>query len=195
MSAAGILACGAAVSCRRWTRSRASNISTSCGCGGFVSRCCAAPTPRQRSRLDPGRIGAMHVSADGSLMRAAAAGKTADLARDLDPAGGGGGPVRRLLDALVQHAPGAMPVAQCARSARRGARAACAAARNPVARRVRRWRRSICMYTPPRVATAVRASGRLRVPLARWQAAECRGLTTLVPHARCAFPTRMRAVC
>ena len=58
------------------------------------------------------RLAAMHVSADGSLLRAAQAGKVADLARELDPARGGGGPVRRLLDLLVERAPAAVPVTQ-----------------------------------------------------------------------------------
>ena len=57
------------------------------------------------------RVAHMHVSADASLVRAAQAGKLADFARDLDPARGGGGPVRRLLETLIEHAPAALPVA------------------------------------------------------------------------------------
>jgi protein-L-isoaspartate O-methyltransferase len=60
--------------------------------------------------LHPKRIGEMHVSADPSLLRAAEAGKVGDLARALDPANGENGPVRMLLDALVQGSPGATRV-------------------------------------------------------------------------------------
>lgn len=51
------------------------------------------------------RLASMQVGADPSLLRAAEAGKVGDFARGLDPAGGGGGPVRALLDALVASAP------------------------------------------------------------------------------------------
>jgi len=57
------------------------------------------------------RVATMHVSADASLVRAAQAGKLANFARDLDPARGGGGPVRRLLETLVERSPAALPVA------------------------------------------------------------------------------------
>jgi len=58
------------------------------------------------------RVGTMHVSADGSLLRSAAAGKLADLTRDLDPPHGGGGPVRALLESLIHHSPSACSVAE-----------------------------------------------------------------------------------
>ena len=58
------------------------------------------------------RMGAMHVSADPSLQRSAAAGKLAELARDLDPAHGGGGPVRAMLEALLQQSPASYSVAE-----------------------------------------------------------------------------------
>ncbi|MEP6678023.1 MAG: class I SAM-dependent methyltransferase [Betaproteobacteria bacterium] len=61
--------------------------------------------------LKPQRLLRMHVAADPSLLRAAEAGKVAELARGLDPAGAGGGPVRMLLDALVESAPASTPVA------------------------------------------------------------------------------------
>ena len=57
------------------------------------------------------RVGAMHAAADPSLLRAAAEGKVAQIARDLDPAAGGGGPVRKLLEALVAQSPATLPVA------------------------------------------------------------------------------------
>ena len=47
------------------------------------------------------RLGSMHVSATFELARAAAAGGIHKLARKVDPAAGGGGPVRKLLDELV----------------------------------------------------------------------------------------------
>jgi len=61
--------------------------------------------------LRPERFASMHAAADPSLLRAAEAGKVGELARALDPAGGGDGPVRRLLDALVAAAPASRPVA------------------------------------------------------------------------------------
>ena len=60
--------------------------------------------------MHPQRVAAMHASADPSLLRAAAAGKVTELARGLDPVQGGGGPVRTLLDTLVQRSPAASPV-------------------------------------------------------------------------------------
>ncbi len=57
------------------------------------------------------RLGRMHASASGALLRAAAAGKVAELARGLATATGGDGPVRAMLDMLVLHAPSACPVA------------------------------------------------------------------------------------
>jgi protein-L-isoaspartate O-methyltransferase len=60
--------------------------------------------------LDPQRLLRMHASADPSLMRAAEAGNVADLARVLDPARGGEGPVRALLDALVAAWPASVAV-------------------------------------------------------------------------------------
>ncbi len=57
------------------------------------------------------RFCGMHAAASAPLVQAAAEGKVADLARGLDPAGGGGGPVRDILDMLVRQAPAACPVA------------------------------------------------------------------------------------
>jgi len=57
------------------------------------------------------RVGAMHVSADPSLKRAAEAGKVADLARGLEPSASGQTSARALLDTLIQGAPAAFPVA------------------------------------------------------------------------------------
>ena len=69
---------------------------------------CRADAPIRA--LDPHRLRAMHASADPSLVRAAEAGKVADLARGLDPAGAGGGPVRALLDALLAAWPASIAV-------------------------------------------------------------------------------------
>src|SRR2546421_379921 len=57
------------------------------------------------------RVRTMCVSAAPELARTAAAGGVHKLARMLDPAAGGGGPVRRLLDALVANQPAAYLVA------------------------------------------------------------------------------------
>ena len=59
----------------------------------------------------PERIGAMHASTDAALLRAANEGKVGELARGLDPAGGSHGPIRAVLDRLVQDAPAACAVA------------------------------------------------------------------------------------
>ncbi len=71
---------------------------------------------RTEARIDPTaraeRIGAMHVSADGSLLRAQSAGKVGELAADLDPARGDQGPARALLDLLVARSPAAVAVAE-----------------------------------------------------------------------------------
>jgi SAM-dependent methyltransferase len=60
------------------------------------------------------RVRAMHVSAHVALGSAVAAGGVHKLARTLDPAGGGGGAVRKLLEALVAHQPAAYAVATLA---------------------------------------------------------------------------------
>jgi protein-L-isoaspartate O-methyltransferase len=60
--------------------------------------------------VDPRQVLGLHASADPSLVRAAEAGKVADLARALDPAGAGEGPVRALLDGLVGIAPASIAV-------------------------------------------------------------------------------------
>jgi hypothetical protein len=57
------------------------------------------------------RFRGMHAAASASLVQAAAEGKVAELARGLDPAGGGGGPIRDLLDMLVRQVPATCPVA------------------------------------------------------------------------------------
>jgi len=135
--------------------------------------------------LDPAHIGAMHVSADGSLLRAAAAGKVADLARDLDAAAGGGGPARRLLDALVKQAPAAMPVAQ--------ARDLLADARESHARPLETVLRDAYVggvvnlhIHPPQVA-AVAGERPIASLLARWQARHAEDITTLI-HTRVRIP-------
>jgi protein-L-isoaspartate O-methyltransferase len=57
------------------------------------------------------RVRAMHVSASPELVRAAATGGIHKLARRLDPAAGGGGPVRKLLDAIVADQPATYEIA------------------------------------------------------------------------------------
>ena len=63
------------------------------------------------SATGPQGVGAMHVSAAWELTRAAAAGDVHKVARRLDPAGGGGGPVRKLLDEIAARQPAALAVA------------------------------------------------------------------------------------
>ena len=71
---------------------------------------------RENAPRDPAshlaRVMTMHVAADPSLLRAATEGKVAQLARGLDPAAGGGGPVRKVLEALVARSPAALPIAE-----------------------------------------------------------------------------------
>ena len=57
------------------------------------------------------RVRAMHVSASMTLTGAEATGGVHKLARKLDPAAGGGGAVRKLLDALVANQPAAYEIA------------------------------------------------------------------------------------
>ena len=71
---------------------------------------CRQDAPIDRS-MAPARFDAMHVGADASLLRAAVAGKVAELAAGLDPAGGGQGATRALLEALIAAAPAVMPMA------------------------------------------------------------------------------------
>ena len=63
-------------------------------------------------KIYPERVAAMHVSADPSLLRAAEAGKVGELSSGLDTNHGEHGPVRVLLDTLVQRSPGAVTVAE-----------------------------------------------------------------------------------
>jgi SAM-dependent methyltransferase len=68
----------------------------------------AAPTDTTRQGQ---RLRAMHVSASMALTGAAAAGGVHKLARSLDPAAGGGGTVRKLLDVLVANQPATLAIA------------------------------------------------------------------------------------
>jgi hypothetical protein len=67
-----------------------------------------APTD---TTLYPQRLRTMHVSATMALTGAAATGGVHKLARRLDPEGGGGGAVRKLLDALVANQPAPYEIA------------------------------------------------------------------------------------
>jgi hypothetical protein len=62
-------------------------------------------------RTSAERVRAMHVSATWELANVAANGGVHKSARSLDPASGGGGPVRKLLDELVAKQPATLPVA------------------------------------------------------------------------------------
>ncbi|NUZ06618.1 class I SAM-dependent methyltransferase [Piscinibacter koreensis] len=57
------------------------------------------------------RVAALHVSASWELARLAGAGGIHKLAKRLDPASGGGGAIRKLLETLVANQPAALPVA------------------------------------------------------------------------------------
>lgn len=139
--------------------------------------------------LHPARVAAMHVSADASLLRAAQAGKVGNLARDLDPAGGGGGPVRNLLEALIRAAPAALPVTEVRMLLANGGAAA---------RPLETFLRDayvgaiVNLHVHPPALVAAAGERPLASPLARWQAARQEELTTLThtrvrvpdPHAR-----------
>ena len=62
------------------------------------------------TRTDAERPRSMHVSATWELANAGAQGGVHKSARSLDPASGGGGPVRKLLDDLVARHPATLPV-------------------------------------------------------------------------------------
>ena len=63
------------------------------------------------TRTSSQRLHSMHVSATFELARAAAAGGIHKLARKVDAAAGGGGPVRKLLDDLVTRQPATLEIA------------------------------------------------------------------------------------
>jgi protein-L-isoaspartate O-methyltransferase len=133
--------------------------------------------------LDPARLAAMHVSADGSLLRAAQAGKVADIARDLDPAAGGGGPVRALLESLVRRAPGTMPLGEARELLARDASA------RPLETLLRDAYVGgvVGLHVQPPPLAIVAGERPLASPLARWQAARQDELTSLL-HARVRVP-------
>jgi len=66
-------------------------------------------------RTSAERVRAMHVSATWELANVAANGGVHKSARSLDPASGGGGPVRKLLDELVAAQPAALAIASLER--------------------------------------------------------------------------------
>ena len=70
---------------------------------------CHADAPASAAPL-PERLDAMHAATDRALLQAAANGKIPDLARQIDPNHGGGGPIRLLLEHIVERAPAAVPV-------------------------------------------------------------------------------------
>jgi SAM-dependent methyltransferase len=132
--------------------------------------------------LDPQRMETLHLAADASLLRAAQAGKVPDIARDLDPAAGGGGPVRALLEALLQRAPGAMPLAQArALLGRASARPLETLLRDAYVAGV------VTLHVRPPPLAVVAGERPVASPLARWQAARQEELTSLL-HARVRIP-------
>lgn len=134
--------------------------------------------------LDPERMAALHVAADASLVRAAQAGKAGDIARDLDPGGGGGGPVRALLETLLRRSPGAMPVAE-ARELFVQAGGYVRPIETLLGDAYVGGVVNLCMQPPALVTVA--GERPLASPLARWQAARQDELTSLL-HARVRVP-------
>ena len=134
------------------------------------------------ARAHAGRVATMHVSADPSLLRAAQAGKIADLAKDLDPARGGGGPVRRLLDTLVAHAPASLPVAAVHRlGAGEWPQPLELVLRDAYVGAV------VNLHVHPPALVTAAGPRPCASPLARWQAARGDELTSLV-HTRVRVP-------
>ena len=142
---------------------------------------------RQDAQRDPAshlsRVMTMHVAADPSLLRAAAAGKIAQIARDLDPAAGGGGPVRKILETLAAQSPAALPIAELQERMGQSASA-------------RPWAAILTdafvsgivtlHVQPPRLVAEAGPSPRAS-PLARLEARTRDTLTTLL-HTRVALP-------
>jgi SAM-dependent methyltransferase len=134
--------------------------------------------------MHPQRLAAMHATADGSLLRAAQAGKVHDLARDLDPAHGGGGPVRRLLDTLVERAPSTLTMGQV-----REVLAAAGGLARPVETLLRDAYVGgvVNLHVHPPAAVTVPGTRPVASVLARWQAGRQEELTNLL-HARVRVP-------
>ena len=131
--------------------------------------------------VHPQRVATMHVSADPSLIRAAQEGKVGDLARALDPTNGERGPVRALLDALVDRAPAAMPIGELRQVAKTPARPVEAILTDAFVSSI------VALHVhPPAVATMPYEKPEAS-PLARHQARERDEVTTLI-HTRARLP-------
>ena len=133
--------------------------------------------------MHPQRIVAMHVAADGSLLRAAAAGKVAELARGLDPPGGGGGPVRALLEALIRGSPLALAPEEIA------AMPGLDGLPRPLAAILTDAYVAgiVNLHVHPPVLAGVAGDRPVASPLARWQARSQEDVTSLL-HARVHLP-------
>jgi SAM-dependent methyltransferase len=122
------------------------------------------------------RVRAMHVSATLDLSHAAETGGVHKLARKLDPAGGGGGPVRKLLDGLAASQPATFEVASL--PDRFDLRALSRPIEAVLAEAYRAGIVELHVHPP---AVAVQPSGRpVASPLARRQAAAGNEVTTLL---------------
>ena len=143
---------------------------------------CRTDAPADRA-MQPQRMHAMHVSASESLLRAAAAGKAAELAGGLDPAGGGNGPTREFIDLLVAAAPAAVAVADLKR------RFPPAALPRPLeAMLTDAYVANMVVLHVHRATPAVAAGERpIANPLARLQARSREDVTSLL-HARVRLP-------
>jgi hypothetical protein len=125
------------------------------------------------------RLAAMQVGADPSLLRAAESGKIAEFARGVDPAGGGGGPVRAVLDALIAAAPSVISMSELATLV------AGAPLARPLPALVTELYVSslVQLHVSPPALTAIAGERPRASPLARLQAAAQEDLTNLL-HAR-----------
>src|SRR5207237_9098968 len=130
--------------------------------------------------LHPKRVAPMHVCADPSLMRAAEAGKVGEIAGRLDD-GNEQGPVRAILDTLVQRSPQAIPVETL--------RATSAGLRRPLEAMLSDAFVASIVTLHVHPTPLVREPGErpLASPLARLQARSSEEITTL-SHSRVRLP-------
>jgi SAM-dependent methyltransferase len=131
------------------------------------------------------RLRAMHVSAGIALASAAAGGGVHKLARTLDPSGGGGGAVRKLLEALINRLPAAYAVDTLCRDLELGTMS------RPIEAILSDAYRSGLVelhVVPPAVATSL-PDRPVASPLARFQALTRSDVTTLL-HTQVAIADR-----
>ncbi|HEX2542723.1 MAG TPA: class I SAM-dependent methyltransferase [Caldimonas sp.] len=128
---------------------------------------------------EPKRLRQLHVSASWELARGPLAGAVHKLARRLDPASGGGGAMRKLLDALVASHPATLPIASLDRHVDVGA----LAARLDAILREAYEAGIVELWVRPPPITIAAADRPLASPLARLQAGTRDRVTTLLHMA------------